>query len=335
MRTLVTGATGFIGRHLVRRLVGRGDQVKCLVRRPSQNGLASTGVELVLGDLTRPESLQNAVRGVDLVFHVAGATQVHTSRTYARVNSEGTRHLAEACARVLSPPKLVYVSSLAAAGPSRPDSPRREGQPPAPVSAYGRSKLVAEGHLQKLAAVVPITVVRPPIVYGPGDPHSFPVFSSVRKGFNVVPSRVDPSMSFIYVEDLVSALLLAGERGRTHPPRHTGQDAEEGIYFAGSDESLTFSGMGLAAARALNVPAIRTVRLPMLLCWLGAYINQFRALLMHKPIIFTVDKVREALAGSWICSSDKAKAELGLKCSTNLADGFRLTGEWYRRQGWL
>src|SRR5262249_47811608 len=108
-----------------------------------------------------------------------------------------------------------------------------------------------------------------------------------------------------------------------------------GIYFATSDESLTFSGMGLAAAKALNVPSIRTVRLPMLLCWLGAYINQFRALLMHKPIIFTVDKVREAIAGSWICSSDKAKRELGLKCSTNLADGFRLMGEWYQRQGWL
>jgi nucleoside-diphosphate-sugar epimerase len=333
-RALVTGATGFIGRHVVRRLLERGDQVRCLVRRQPQNGLASSGVEIVLGDVTRPESLRPVVRGVDLVFHVAGATQVHTSRTYARVNSEGTRHLAEACARLLTPPKLVYVSSLAAAGPSLPDSPRREGQSPAPVSAYGRSKLAAEGHLQKLASVVPITVVRPPVVYGPGDPHSFPIFSSVRKGFNVVPRLVDPNMSFIYVEDLVNALVLAGERGRTLSPGSNSSEAE-GIYFASSDESLTFSGMGLAAAKALNVSTVRTIRLPMLLCWLGAYINQFRATLLRKPIIFTPDKIREALAGSWICSSDKAKAELGLKCTINLADGFKLTGEWYRRQGWL
>src|SRR5260370_32338407 len=166
-RTLVTGATGFIGRHVVRRLLQRGDQVKCLVRGQSTNGLASSEVELVFGDMTRPESLPAAVRGVDLVYHVAGATQVHTPGTYARVNSAGTRHLAQACARLLTPPKVVYVSSLAAAGPSLPDSPRREGQPPAPVSAYGRSKLAAEDHLKEVASFLPITIVRPPCVIGP------------------------------------------------------------------------------------------------------------------------------------------------------------------------
>jgi nucleoside-diphosphate-sugar epimerase len=331
-RTLVTGATGFIGRHVVRRLLERGDQVRCLVRSQPQNGLAHSGVELALGDVTRPESLKTAVRGVDLVFHVAGATQVHTARTFTRVNSEGTRHLARACARLLSPPKLVYVSSLAAAGPSRPDLPRREDQPSAPISAYGRSKLVAEGHLRKLAAILPVTVVRPPVVYGPGDPHTIPVFRSVRNGFNFLPGPLDPSMSVIYVDDLVSALLLAARQGRT---LSIGVHDNQGIYFVTSEESLTYSGMGRAAAKAMNIATYRTVRLPMFLCWFGAYFNQFRALLMHKPIIFTADKVREAIAGYWICSSDKAKAELGLKCVTNLADGFRLTGEWYRRQGWL
>lgn len=334
-RTLVTGATGFIGRHVVRRLLQRGDQVRCLVRRPPSNGLASSGVEFVLGDVTRPESVRAAVREVDLVFHVAGATQVHTPEVYARVNTEGTRHLAQACARLLTPPRFVYVSSLAAAGPSLPDSPRREQQPSTPVSVYGRSKLAAERQLQKLASAVPITVVRPPVVYGPWDPHSYPLFRSVQNGFNVVPRRVDPNMSIIYVDDVVSALLLAAERGHALPADPTGPEDDQGIYFATSEESLTISGMARAAARALNISAFRTVRMPMLLCWLGAYVNQFRAALMRKPIIFTPDKFREALAGYWVCSSDKAKVELGLKCSTNLVDGFRLTGEWYQRQGWL
>ena len=330
-RILVTGASGFIGRHVVRKLLERGDQVKCLVRRPPQNGLAFPELEFVFGDITRPETLAAAVRGVDLVHHIAGATQVHSPWTFARVNSEGTRHLAEACARLLNPPKLVYVSSLAAAGPSLPDSPRREGQPSAPISAYGRSKLAAEGYLKKLASQLPITVVRPPVAFGPGDPHTFKIFFGVKSGFNLVPGVVDPRMSLIYVEDMVSALILAAERGQI---LSQGPEDDRGIYFTSSEESLTYSEMGRAAAKALNVQ-VRTVRLPMLIFWLGAYANQFVASLLRRPIVFNPDKVREALAGAWTCSSQKARVELGLECTTSLTDGFRIMGEWYRREGWL
>src|SRR5262249_22697525 len=147
------------------------------------------------------------------------------------------------CARLLTPPRLVYVSSLAAGGPSLPDSPRREGQPPAPVSAYGRSKLAAEGQLKKLASYFPITVVRPAVVVGPGDPHTIKIFRSVKKGFNVVPGPVDPRMSLIYVDDVVSALLLAAQRGQTISP-DSNQEDERGIYFITSEESLTFCEMG-------------------------------------------------------------------------------------------
>src|SRR5260370_35966812 len=104
-RTLVTGATGFIGRHVVRRLLQRGDQVKCLVRGQSTNGLASSEVELVFGDMTRPESLPAAVRGVGLVYHVAGPTQAHTPGTYARVNNRGPRSCAHASPRYPPPPR--------------------------------------------------------------------------------------------------------------------------------------------------------------------------------------------------------------------------------------
>lgn len=334
-RILVTGATGFIGRHVVRRLLERGEQVRCMVRRQPKNNFATAGVEFVHGDVSRPESLRAAVRDVDLIYHVAGATQVHSPAVYARVNSEGTRRLAEACARLTTPPKVVYVSSLAAAGPSFPEAPRYEGQPSAPVSAYGHSKLAAENYLKKLAKLIPITIVRPPAVFGPWDPNTIQLFRAVRTGFNVVPGQADPRLSLIFVEDLVSALLLAAERGKTITSARTGPEAEQGIYFTAMEESIPFSEMGQAAARAMNVPAIRTVRLPVLLCWLAAYANQFRATVLRQPILFTPDKIREAFAGSWTCSSEKARIELGMKCTTGLADGFRVTVDWYRRQGWL
>src|SRR5215467_2172732 len=119
-RVLVTGATGFIGRHLVRRLVERGDQVRCLVRCLDHRALLAgdplpSPVECVLGDITVRESLDRAVAGIETVYHLAGATLVIQLSNFRLVNSRGTRYLAEACARCSIPPTFVYISSLAAA----------------------------------------------------------------------------------------------------------------------------------------------------------------------------------------------------------------------------
>ncbi|HEY6105649.1 MAG TPA: NAD-dependent epimerase/dehydratase family protein, partial [Anaeromyxobacteraceae bacterium] len=152
MRWLLTGATGFIGLTLAERLRARGDAVRALARASSRvEELSALGVDLVRGDVTDPRSLPAAVDGCEAVVHLAGLTKALGPEEYRRVNVLGARHLAAACSEARPGPVLVLVSSLAAAGPALAGRPRREEDPPAPVSDYGRSKLEGEQEVRALA----------------------------------------------------------------------------------------------------------------------------------------------------------------------------------------
>ncbi len=174
---LVTGATGFIGHHLVQLLTERGQQVSCLVRRDSdRSGVEAFDPNYCVGDVTDLNSLRRAVHGIDVVYHLAGLTKSLRADELIRVNELGTRNVSLACAEMTHPPILVVASSLAAAGPAVSDRPRREIDPPRPVSVYGRSKRAGELAAREYAARVPTTIVRPPIVFGEGDKDGFNLF---------------------------------------------------------------------------------------------------------------------------------------------------------------
>jgi nucleoside-diphosphate-sugar epimerase len=336
VKALITGASGFIGAHLAATLVARGNRVTCLVRPTScTDRLDSLAVKLAYGDVGDPASLVAAMRGEDVVFHLAGLTKALAYEELLRVNELGTRNVAKACADQASPPVLVLVSSLAAAGPSPTDRPRLETDPACPVSNYGRSKRAGELAAVRFADRVPVTIVRPPVVFGEGDASMLPMFRPIKwLRVHLVPGFTERLVSMIHAVDLVAGLIAAAERGERVAVAGDGNPAQ-GYYFMAAERSPTFAEWGQLIARSLGCRRLRVVRAPELLSWGLAGANEAWARLRRRPHIFNLDKIREATAGSWVCGADRARRDLGFAVGADLESRFAQTTRWYRSQGWI
>lgn len=333
---LVTGASGFIGQHLVRRLLERGERVSCLVRATSRiDELRSSGAQLIVGDVTEPAGIQRALAEsrAGVVFHLAGLVRAVRTADFARVNAGGVESVAAACVDRDERPVLIVVSSLAVAGPCVGDQPRVEGDAPAPVSAYGRSKLAGELAAARHAGQMEITVVRPPIVFGPGDRGVLEIFRPIaRWGVHVMPGRRQRRFSLIHVSDLVEGLLFAAEKGeRLHPAGSPGQ----GIYYIAAPEDPTYVELGQAMAKALERNRAVVVCLPEPLMRLTGSCADAMARVRRRPSWVNSDKIAEFLAGSWTCSTAKIRSQGGGSSAAGLADRLRETAQWYRHAGWL
>jgi nucleoside-diphosphate-sugar epimerase len=331
VRWLLTGATGFIGLAVAERLRARGDAVRALARPSSRvQELAAMGVELARGDVGDPRALAAAVEGCEAVVHLAGLTRALGPEEYRRVNVAGTRNLAAACAGASPRPVLILVSSLAAAGPATPGRPRREEDPPAPVSAYGRSKLESEGEVRALAGRLEATVVRPPIVYGPRDRELLPpLFRMARLGVAVKAGFADKRFSLVEVEDLAEGILAAAERGR-----RLSRSGSEGIYFLADGTERTWEEIARAAAEAVGA-RVRVVAVPEAAGWLFSAGASLWAGLTGRPAMLSLDKQNEVRQAAWTCAVDRAVAELGWAPRFPLAEGMRRSAEWFRGRGLL
>ena len=274
--------------------------------------------------------------GQQVVYHLAGRTLALKDRQFYEVNRRGVAHVARACAGQETPPVLVYVSSLAAAGPAVDGRPRVESDPPAPVSHYGRSKRSGEHAAESFAQRVPITVVRPPMVLGEGDHLGLPLFrSAIRFGIHLAPGLKPQRFSLIHADDLAHLLILAAERGKRLPPLgQRGEVAAQGYYFAACEQDPTYADLGRLVAESVGrcvlviptaMPVIRTVAV------VAEAISQMR----HQPLQMNLDKAREIAAGSWLCSAQAAKEQLGFEVAAPLVERLRQTADWYRKEGWL
>jgi len=332
MRVLITGATGFIGEHLVKKLLEDSD-VRCLVRRETDiERFTKRGIDTTLGDVTDYESLKKAVAGVDVVYHLAGAISGLTRTHFHRINVLGCRKIAKAARRAKATPTVVYVSSMAAGGPAGSDKPRLEIEPPLPISQYGLTKLLGEREFSKVASDVPVTVVRPSVVYGEGDKSSLEFFKPVSNGVFYFTGEADWPFSLIDVRDLVDLLQLAqsGQRlelGETNPGI--------GIYNAAGPDSPKLGEFGEILAKALHTKPPRSIKVPRaLITALGAS-SSAASLITRKPSILSLDKARELNRGPWFVSTQKAQDELGFTPKTPLQGGLERVANWYKEKGWI
>jgi dihydroflavonol-4-reductase len=322
MKVLVTGATGFVGSHLVEALRRRADDVTALVRSPAKAGpLTTLGVQLVAGDLADREALERAVAGRDVVFHVAGLLAARNETEFLRANRDGTARLLDAAARA-GVGRLVFVSSMAAGGPSAPGHPLSGAEPPRPVTAYGRSKLAAEEQVR--ASGVPWTILRPPMVYGPRDREVLKVFRLARVGVAPVFGDGRQELSAIHSADLANALIASGYAGT----------AAGRLYYPCHPETFTSAGFVQAVGAAIG-HQVRVLPLPR---WLGAAalsVTGAVAFFSGRRTILTRDKANEFFQPAWTGDPAPCIRETGWTPTYNLRNGLADTYRWYRSAGWL
>jgi nucleoside-diphosphate-sugar epimerase len=320
---LITGANGFVGSHIVDALLRNGYAVRAMVRTTSDlTFLEEKPVELVHGTLGDRESLANAVKGADLVVHNAGVVSEPKAELYYRHNTEGTRNLYEA-ARRHAPEirRFLYVSSQAAGGPTRGDGLRRESDREITITDYGRSKLLAERWLLQQQGP-PVTIVRPPAVYGPRDRAFLPLFKMIAAGWVVRVGRKH-EVSLVHVQDLARQVMLQLEH----------ENAPGEVFYCAPNEPVLqeeFSG----AIGAVLGTAPRALSLPPVLLKVG-YPVLYPMLNMLGDPPFRPDKLPDLIEPRWTVSGDKAKALLGFDGVLPLEAGVGQTAEWYRWKGWL
>jgi dihydroflavonol-4-reductase len=322
----VTGGTGFIGRALTVRLSQLGHRVTCLVRDAGRRDWMEgcPGVASVRGDLLDPDSYRAALAQAEIVFHLAGLTKARTRREYLETNGEGTGRLAEAAAgpgsRVR---KIVYVSSLAVAGPHLAARPAREEEEPRPLTDYGESKLLGEELLRRHCGGVAWAILRPAVVYGPFDRDVFLSFRAAARGFVPLLGGGRLELSLVHVADLVEALTLAAFSARS----------DGRVYFVSDGQAYT-SGEVAATLRELSGGA-RVLPVPGAVLRLAGLVGDLAAATTRRAALLNSQKVREALQEGWVCSIERIRAELGFAPCIGLENGFRTTFGWYRENGWI
>jgi nucleoside-diphosphate-sugar epimerase len=322
MLAFVTGASGFIGSHLVRALRTNGWDVLAFVHRTPLAEMKD--VASITGDILDEAALETAMAGVDVVFHLAAAVGsiVTDPHEFREVNVRGTEAVLSA-ARKAGVGRVVHFSSIGVLGAVKAGDTADEEYPPTPRTLYDQTKFAAEEAARLAAAKgLDVVIIRPGWTYGPGDRRTFKFIRAIcRRRFALIagaPGRQTP----VYIDDLTTGTLLAAHKGRPGA-----------IYHLAGDEILTAEEMAHVVAAACGVAGPR-LKLPRRLAQAAAFSMEkvFGLLKIETPLnrgklAFFLDP--KAM------SSARAKKELGYAPAIDFRTGAALAIAWYRDNGWL
>ncbi len=327
MVSVVTGANGFVGSHLVDLLISKGHKVKCVVRASSNlKWLEGKNVEIATCGLFDKKGLGDVLTGVDYLFHVAGVVKAKKEEGYFKGNVETTRNLLNVLLKVNPNIKrVVVVSSQTAGGPSvDANTPKKESDPAEPITTYGRSKKAQEDLAKEYMDKLPISIVRAPAIYGERDTEIYLVFKTYKQGLFTLIGFNDKKLSLIHVADLVHGLYLC-----TETEKAIGQ-----VYNIGSDVYYSWPEIGEEMGKSFNKKAI-TVRFPHSIVYTFAAIAQFFAVFSSKAATFNLEKAKDFVQSYWTLDVTKAHEDLGYRQIVSISEGINRTIFWYKENKWL
>jgi len=302
----VTGATGFIGRTIVRTLLARGYRVQALVRQPARASGHGAGVTIIAGSLADTASLRRLMEGTEAIVHCAGVVRGASWTAFHRVNVEGVANLLRAARALKPPPRLLLMSSLAAREPD--------------LSHYARSKRAGEEVLANEGDAIRWCALRPPAVYGPGDRELLPLFRLMSRGFAPVVGSPMGRFSMLFVEDLAAAVQAWLERAAAVDgevlPLHDGCPGGYGW------DAISATIERLCGQRPKRIP------IPPVALTVAAAINLTMARLLRYSPMLTPGKVRELRHPDWVCDNEKIQQLLDWRPTNSLEQGLRQTPGW-------
>ncbi len=327
MTILVTGATGFLGSALVTELLGQQQEVRILARDVAKaRAQFGEAVSIVAGEITNEQQVRQAVDGVSIIYHLVGHLYhpIVPTELYRTTHVEGTRTLLKACQGQNQLQRIVHCSTTGIFGVTGPE-PAAEDAPFAPTNPYEATKL--ESELLALAAYkeqgLPVSVVRPGLVYGPGDLHLPGFFSSIKKGLFRVIDGGRASLHPIYIDDMTVAFLLCAEK-----PQAIGNS-----YNIAGSHPVTMRQLSTAIAHALDKELPRG-SIPLWLANLASDIFSITPGLKGEQAPLTRSRV-QFLTNSRVYNTAKATNELGFIPRVNLEEGMRRTAKWYYAHQYL
>lgn len=327
-RVLITGASGFVGHHLVEAAVQAGLEVYAAVRPSSDVAhLRPFGIHytsLSFGD-TRALVKELEEKQYQYIIHAAGITKAKTEQEYNSVNAGYTQKLAQAAAEASIPlKKFVFISSLAALGPVvyTQTAPIHEQSRAQPVTAYGKSKLLAEQYLSEIKEL-PLVVLRPTAVYGPREKDIFIVLKTLNLGLEPYISNKPQWLSFVYVKDLAKAVMQALDAGIHHAS-----------YNVSDGNSYDRYALATITKRILGKKSVR-IHVPMGVVNVMARLLEAAYASSSKMPALNREKLNELAAENWNCSIERIREDLGFVPDYDLEKGLAHTLKWYKENNWL
>lgn len=301
--------------------------MRALVRPRSDRNVLSRQplTEFATGAIEAPDTLATAMDGVEAVVHVAGIVKARSTAEFFQVNTQGTKNLLEAALKRGGIRRFVYVSSLAAFGPSPDGKPLLDDAQPRPLSPYGRSKLEAEQAVLAAKDRLHVTVIRPPAIYGPRDRETLAFYTSVKRHVLPVLGKGEMTLSMVYGDDAARACVRA----------LTAEVPSGRAYFIDDGVFYTLRDLIGGIEQAMERRAWLRLPLPWPVVTSVAAATQLWGKVTGTAQMLTLDKVRELKQPYWICSGEGARRELGWAPRVQWAQGVQEAVKWYRAEGWL